>query len=46
MPFPRTGQGGEPNLNLPDAITGNPGDQGCGPPGLPLPGPDRLLPVP
>ena len=26
MPFPRTGQGGEPTLNLPDAITGNPGD--------------------
>ena len=28
MPYPRTGQGGEPNLTLPDAITGNPGDQG------------------
>ena len=26
-PYPRTGQGGEPNLTLPDAITGNPGDQ-------------------
>ncbi|WP_235626563.1 hypothetical protein, partial [Mycobacterium tuberculosis] len=23
---PRTGQGGEPRLTLPDAITGNPGD--------------------
>jgi phospholipid/cholesterol/gamma-HCH transport system substrate-binding protein len=23
MPYPRTGQGGAPNLNLPDAITGN-----------------------
>ena len=29
MPYPRTGQGGEPHLNLPDAITGNPGDQGA-----------------
>ncbi|MGV0642335.1 MCE family protein [Mycolicibacterium sp. XJ879] len=37
--FPRTGQGGEPRLTVPDAITGNPGDQACGPPGLPLPGP-------
>ena len=26
VPYPRTGQGGQPNLNLPDAITGNPGD--------------------
>ena len=33
MPFPRTGQGGEPHLTLPDAITGNPGDHQCGPPG-------------
>ncbi len=24
MPYPRTGQGGEPRRNLPDAITGNP----------------------
>lgn len=39
MPYPRTGQGGEPRRNLPDAITGNPGDQQCGPPGIPLPGP-------
>jgi phospholipid/cholesterol/gamma-HCH transport system substrate-binding protein len=23
VPYPRTGQGGDPNLNLPDAITGN-----------------------
>ena len=38
-PFPRTGQGGPPNLTLPDAITGKPGDQSCGPPGVPLPGP-------
>ncbi|MBB5166358.1 virulence factor Mce family protein [Mycobacterium sp. AZCC_0083] len=44
VPYPRTGQGGEPNLTLPDAITGNPGDQGCGPPGLPLPGPTGCYP--
>ncbi|MCV7301584.1 MCE family protein [Mycobacterium barrassiae] len=44
VPYPRTGQGGEPHLNLPDAITGNPGDQGCGPPGLPLPGPTGCYP--
>jgi phospholipid/cholesterol/gamma-HCH transport system substrate-binding protein len=37
--YPRTGQGGEPRLTVPDAITGNPGDQACGLPGLPLPGP-------
>jgi phospholipid/cholesterol/gamma-HCH transport system substrate-binding protein len=37
--FPRTGQGGEPRLTIPDAITGNPGDHPCGLPGLPLPGP-------
>ncbi len=42
--IPRTGQGGEPHLTLPDAITGNPGDQGCGPPGLPLPGPTGCYP--
>lgn len=35
VPYPRTGQGGEPRLNLPDAITGNPGDRPCGPPGVP-----------
>ncbi|CDO91576.1 virulence factor Mce [Mycobacterium triplex] len=34
VPYPRTGQGGEPNRTLPDAITGNPGDHPC-----PLPGP-------
>jgi phospholipid/cholesterol/gamma-HCH transport system substrate-binding protein len=34
MPFPRTGQDGEPRRTLPDAITGNPGDHPC-----PLPGP-------
>jgi phospholipid/cholesterol/gamma-HCH transport system substrate-binding protein len=44
VPYPRTGQGGEPNLYLPDAITGNIGDQGCGPPGLPLPGPTGCYP--
>ena len=44
MPYPRTGQGGEPHLTLPDAITGNLGDQGCGPPGLPLPGPTGCYP--
>lgn len=38
VPYPRTGQGGEPHLSLPDAITGNPGDQACGPAGLPLSG--------
>jgi phospholipid/cholesterol/gamma-HCH transport system substrate-binding protein len=38
-PYPRTGQGGEPRQTLPDAITGKPGDQQCGPPGIPLPGP-------
>lgn len=44
VPYPRTGQGGEPHLTLPDAITGNPADQGCGPPGLPLPGPTGCYP--
>ncbi|WP_029114868.1 MCE family protein [Mycobacterium sp. URHB0044] len=39
LPYPRTGQGGEPRLTLPDAITGKPGDQPCGPAGVPLPGP-------
>ena len=43
-PYPRTGQGGEPHLDLPDAITGNPDDPGCGPPGLPLPGPTGCYP--
>ncbi|MCU1700823.1 MAG: virulence factor Mce family protein [Mycobacterium sp.] len=38
-PYPRTGQGGEPRMTIPDAITGTPGDQQCGPPGIPLPGP-------
>ncbi|BBZ15590.1 MCE family protein [Mycobacterium branderi] len=28
VPYPRTGQGGEPRRTLPDAITGNPGDRG------------------
>jgi phospholipid/cholesterol/gamma-HCH transport system substrate-binding protein len=44
VPYPRTGQGGEPRLTLPDAITGKPGDQPCGPPGLPLPGPTGCYP--
>lgn len=44
VPFPRTGQGGEPRLTIPDAITGNPGDAGCGPPGVPLPGPTGCYP--
>ncbi len=44
VPYPRTGQGGEPRLFLPDAITGNPGDTGCGPPGIPLPGPTGCYP--
>jgi phospholipid/cholesterol/gamma-HCH transport system substrate-binding protein len=42
--FPRTGQGGEPRLTIADAITGNQGDQGCGPPGIPLPGPTGCYP--
>jgi phospholipid/cholesterol/gamma-HCH transport system substrate-binding protein len=44
VPFPRTGQGGDPHLTVPDAITGNRGDPGCGPPGLPLPGPTGCYP--
>lgn len=44
VPYPRTGQGGPPRMTIPDAITGNPGDQGCGPPGLPLPGPTGCYP--
>lgn len=44
VPYPRTGQAGEPRLTLPDAITGNVGDPGCGPPGLPLPGPTGCYP--
>ncbi|MGA5542455.1 MCE family protein [Mycobacterium sp. NPDC051198] len=47
VPFPRTGQGGEPHLTLPDAITGNPADPRypyreplpAPPPGGPPPGP-------
>jgi len=39
VPYPRTGQGGEPKRTLPDAITGKPGDQLCGAPGVALPGP-------
>ena len=40
LPYPRTGQGGEPRRSIPDAITGNPDQQSCGPPGVPLPGPN------
>ena len=29
---------------VPDAITGNPGQQGCGPPGIALPGPTGCYP--
>lgn len=39
IPYPRTGQGGNPRMTIPDAITGNPADQPCGFPGIPLPGP-------
>jgi len=39
LPYPRTGQGGEPRRSIPDAITGNPDQQSCGPSGVPLPGP-------
>lgn len=51
VPYPRTGQGGEPTNNLQEAITGNPGDQPCGLPGLPLSGPGcyparQALPAP
>ncbi|MGV7507405.1 mammalian cell entry protein, partial [Mycobacterium kansasii] len=49
---PRTGQGGEPRLNLPDAITGNPDDPRypyrpeppAPPPGGPPPGPPAQQP--
>jgi phospholipid/cholesterol/gamma-HCH transport system substrate-binding protein len=34
-PYPRTGQGGNPRLHIPDAITGNPGDLPCSAPGRP-----------
>lgn len=44
VPFPRTGQGGAPRMTLPDAVTGNLDDQGCGPPGVPLPGPTGCYP--
>lgn len=30
VPYPRTGQGGNPRVYLPDAITGNPEDSPCG----------------
>jgi phospholipid/cholesterol/gamma-HCH transport system substrate-binding protein len=47
LPLPRTGQGGEPNMTLPDAITGKPDDPHYPydpplpqpPPGGPPPGP-------
>jgi phospholipid/cholesterol/gamma-HCH transport system substrate-binding protein len=52
MPYPRTGQGGEPKRNLPDAITGKPGDPRypfrppppAPPPGGPPPGPPAPAP--
>lgn len=44
LPYPRTGQGGDPRMTIPDAITGNEGDVGCGPSGLPLPGPNGCYP--
>ncbi len=44
VPYPRTGQGGEPRMTIPDAITGNPDDRGCGPAGIPLPGPTGCYP--
>jgi phospholipid/cholesterol/gamma-HCH transport system substrate-binding protein len=40
LPYPRTGQGGEPRRSIPDAITGNPDEHSCGPAGVPLPGPN------
>jgi phospholipid/cholesterol/gamma-HCH transport system substrate-binding protein len=51
-PYPRTGQGGEPKRNLPDAITGKPGDPRypfrppppAPPPGGPPPGPPAPVP--
>jgi len=54
VPYPRTGQGGEPHLTLPDAITGNPGDPRypyrepapAPPPGGPPPGPPAPGEVP
>jgi phospholipid/cholesterol/gamma-HCH transport system substrate-binding protein len=52
VPYPRTGQGGEPHLTLPDAITGNPSDPRypyreplpAPPPGGPPPGPPADAP--
>jgi phospholipid/cholesterol/gamma-HCH transport system substrate-binding protein len=52
IPYPRTGQGGPLNLNLPDAITGKPDDPRypyrpplpAPPPGGPPPGPPALAP--
>lgn len=38
VPYPRTGQGGEPHLTLPETITGTPGGQVCGSPSLPFSG--------
>lgn len=47
LPYPRTGQGGGPRTNIPDAITGNPGDQPCSAPGRPgAPGCYPLRPEP
>ena len=52
MPYPRTGQGGPPATNLPDAITGHPGDARypyreplpAPAPGGPPPGPPAVSP--
>jgi phospholipid/cholesterol/gamma-HCH transport system substrate-binding protein len=52
VPYPRTGQGGDANTNLPDAITGDPGDprypyrepMPAPPPGGPPPGPPATAP--
>jgi phospholipid/cholesterol/gamma-HCH transport system substrate-binding protein len=47
LPYPRTGQGGGPRTNIPDAITGNPGDAPCSVPGRPgAPGCYPLRPEP
>ena len=45
VPYPRTGQGGEPQSEAARRDHRQPGRPACGPPGLPLPG-HRLLPLP
>ena len=44
VPYPADRPGRRTASDLPDAITGNPGDPGCGPPGMPLPGPTGCYP--